>query len=87
MPENKFSDSWRACADSLLAIPYPERARLAQALPAFVAGLDLASDYEAHGAGSAGTLLFLQELSSEIGGEATALQGDRQADPAATSSG
>ena len=66
---------------------YPAQARLAQALPAFVAGLDLASDYEAHGAGSAGTLLFLQELSSEIGGEATALQGDRQADPAATSSG
>ena len=46
---------------------YPVQARLAQALPAFVAGLDLASDYEARGAGSAGTLLFLQELSSEIG--------------------
>ena len=56
-------------------------------LLAWLALRTLASDDEAHGAGPASTLLFLQEPSSEIGGDATAFQGDRQADPAATNSG
>ena len=39
VPENNFSDSWRACLDSLLAMSYPVQARLAQALAAFAVGL------------------------------------------------